>query len=158
MFVFFFVSFWKHSLQIYKSEYLGAVKQDFVGSVVFFSSLSYDNNFFPFFFFPIVLLILCCYKWPGQVEPWLLHSWKSTKLSEQGRCQRVQGPADKGIKIEKQGIFSLYTDQPDTWVHTQPAVNMGEQPAKPQSNGRKFLRAKCNCLDLHQLKMFFSWP
>lgn len=135
--------------KFYKSEYLAVVRQHFVG-------------FFVGCFLHYLTMILCCYKWPGQVEPFrkmqrLLHSWRATKLSREGKMSENSGYSRQRNYNQKQEISSFYTDQQDIWVHTQSAVNVREQSAKPQSNGMKFRRAKCDCLGLHQLKTFFSW-
>lgn len=144
------VSFWKRFSQILQVWIFSCGKTAFC------------RIFWLVFFCHYVTIISCCYKWLGQVEPFrkmqrLRHSWRATKLDQEEKMSENSGYCRWRNYNSKQEIFSLRTDQQGISVHTQSAVNIREQPAKLQSNGMKFLRTECGCLDLHQLKTFFSW-
>ena len=147
------MSYWKRSSQIVQFWLFSFGKIAFCGGFLVF----FVWCFFFGFFFCYVTMIFCCCKWPVQVEPFrrmqrLLHSWRAAKHSQEGKIPENSGYNRQRNYSQKQEISSLCTDRQGIWGHTQSAVDVREQPAKPQSNGMKFLRAKYDCLDLHQLK------
>lgn len=147
--------------KFYKAEYLAVVRQ-YLGGVLGWL---------------FVCLFCCCCCWLVCLFS-IISQWLYVAVNDQvrwnplERCRDCSTPEEQlswedarefrvqqANKLQsKAGNSSLCTDQQGLWVHTQSAVNVREPPAKPQCNWMKFLRAKCDCLDLHQRKTFFSWP